>query len=134
MLRGTACASELAASDVARKDSQHLVMVGAGSLAPHLIRAHCAVRRYRRIEIWNRNRARAEEMAERLTDLQASIAVVDDLETAVHAADTVSCATLRREPLVRGEWIRHGMHVDPVCGFQPGRRGADDAPLPRAQS
>src|SRR3546814_929460 len=89
-LRRTACASALAASYLARKDAQHLLMVGAGSLAPHLIRAHCAVRRYRRIEIWNRNRARAEEMAERLTDLQASIAVVDDLETAVHAADTVS--------------------------------------------
>src|SRR3546814_3837303 len=79
------------------------------------------------------NRARAEEMAERLTDLQASIAVVDDLETAVHAADTVSCATLSREPLVRGEWLRPGMHVDLVGGFTPEMREADDATLDRAE-
>src|SRR3546814_3670407 len=71
------------------------------------------------------NRARAEEMAERLTDLQASIAVVDDLETAVHAADTVSCATLSREPLVRGEWLRPGMHVDLVGGFTPEMRSEE---------
>src|SRR3546814_20656033 len=66
-------------------------------------------------------------MAERLTDLQAAIAVVDDLETAVHAADTVSCATLSREPLVRGEWLRPGMHVDLVGGFTPEMSEADDA-------
>jgi len=132
-LRRTACASALAADYLARKDAQHLLMVGAGSLAPHLIRAHCATRRYRRIEIWNRNRRRAEALAEKLTDLNASLAVVDDLEAAVRVADTVSCATLSREPLMRGEWLRPGMHVDLVGGFTPEMREADDAALDRAE-
>jgi ornithine cyclodeaminase len=131
-LRRTACASALAAGYLARPDAQHLLMVGAGSLAPHLVRAHCAVRRYRRIEIWNRNRRSAVALAERLVDLNATIAVADDLETAVRAADTVSCATLSRAPLVRGDWLKPGTHVDLVGGFTPEMREADDAALARA--
>ena len=131
-LRRTACASALAAGYLARRDAQHLLMVGAGSLAPHLVRAHCAVRGYKRIEIWNRNRRSAEALAEKLIDLNATIAVADDLESAVRAADTVSCATLSREPLVRGDWLKPGTHVDLVGGFTPEMREADDAALGRA--
>ncbi|WP_341705635.1 ornithine cyclodeaminase family protein [Ferrovibrio sp.] len=131
-LRRTACASALAAASLARPDAQQFLMVGAGSLAPHLIRAHHAVRRYRRIEIWNRSRARAEAVAEKLGDLNAVIVVADDLESAVRSADTISCATLSREPLVRGEWLRPGQHVDLVGGFTPEMREADDAALDRA--
>src|SRR5690606_8457431 len=85
-LRRTACASALAADYLARRDARHLLMIGAGSLAPHLVRAHCAVRGYTRIEIWNRNRDRARQMAEKLTDLNASIAVVEDLEASLRVA------------------------------------------------
>jgi len=131
-LRRTACASALAADYLARKDAQHLLMIGAGSLAPHLVRAHCAVRRYKRIEIWNRNRSSAEALAAKLTDTGASVAVVDDLESAQRAADTISCATLSREPLVRGDWLKPGTHVDLVGGFTPLMREADDATLRRA--
>jgi ornithine cyclodeaminase len=130
-LRRTACASALAASYLARKDARHLLMIGAGSLAPHLIRAHASVRHYTRIEIWNRNRAGAEALADRLGDLKASVAVVDDLEAAQRVADTISCATLSREPLVRGGWLRPGTHVDLVGGFTPQMREADDATLSR---
>lgn len=131
-LRRTACASALAADYLARTDARHLLMIGAGSLAPHLVRAHCAVRDYKRIEIWNRNRDRAYAMAEKLTDLNASIAVVEDLEASLRVADTVSCATLSREPLVRGDWLKPGTHVDLVGGFTPEMREADDATVKRA--
>lgn len=131
-LRHTACASALAAGYLARPDAQHLLMVGAGSLAPHLVRAHFAARRYKRIEIWNRNRASAEAMVEKLSDLDAAIVVADDLESAVRAADVVSCATLSREPLVRGDWLRPGTHVDLVGGFTPQMREADDAAIRKA--
>lgn len=131
-LRRTACASALAADYLARRDARHLLMIGAGSLAPHLVRAHCAVRGYTRIEIWNRNRDRARQMAEKLTDLNASIAVVEDLEASLRVADTVSCATLSRTPLVRGDWLKPGTHVDLVGGFTPEMREADDAAVERA--
>jgi alanine dehydrogenase len=131
-LRRTACASALAARYLARKDAQHLLMVGAGSLAPHLVRAHYAAQRYKRIEIWNRSRARAEALAAKLSDLDAAVVVADDLESAVRAADVISCATLSREPLVRGDWLRPGTHVDLVGGFTPEMREADDAAVRKA--
>ncbi|WP_298720365.1 ornithine cyclodeaminase family protein [uncultured Ferrovibrio sp.] len=131
-LRRTACASALAARYLARKDAQHLLMVGAGSLAPHLVRAHHAAQRYKRIEIWNRSRARAEALAAKLSDLDAAVVVADDLESAVRAADVISCATLSREPLVRGDWLRPGTHVDLVGGFTPEMREADDAAVRKA--
>ena len=131
-LRRTACASALAAGYLVRRDAQHLLMIGAGSLAPHLIRAHCAVQNYKRVEIWNRNPDRAYELAAKLTDLNAAIAVTEDLEAATRVADTISCATLSREPLVRGEWLKSGTHLDLVGGFTPEMREADDAALQRA--
>lgn len=129
-LRRTGCASALAASYLVRKEAQHLLMVGAGSLAPHLIRAHCAVRNYTRIEIWNRNRARAETVAAKLSDL--GVVVADDLEDAVRAADTISCATLSREPLVRGDWLKPGAHLDLVGAFTPEMHETDAVALTRS--
>lgn len=129
-LRRTGCASALAASYLARQDAQRLLMVGAGSLAPHLIRAHCAVRRYTRIEIWNRNHARAEKLAAQLGDLD--VVVVGDLEAAVRTADTISCATLSREPLVRGDWLKPGTHLDLVGAFTPEMHETDAAALTRS--
>lgn len=129
-LRRTGCASALAASYLARRDAAHLLMVGAGSLAPHLIRAHCAVRNYTRIEIWNRNRARAEQTAAGLRDL--GVTVVDDLETAARAADTISCATLSRDPLVRGDWLKSGAHLDLVGAFTPEMHETDATALRRS--
>ncbi|MFN3401431.1 MAG: ornithine cyclodeaminase family protein, partial [Ferrovibrio sp.] len=129
-LRRTGCASALAASYLVRQEARHLLMVGAGSLAPHLIRAHCTVRNYTRIEIWNRNRARAEQTAAELRDL--GVVVVDDLEAAVRAADTISCATLSRDPLVRGDWLKPGAHLDLVGAFTPEMHETDATALTRS--
>ena len=56
-----------------------------------------------------------------------------DLEGAVRGADVISCATLSQEPLVRGEWLREGAHLDLVGGFTPEMREADDAAIDRAR-
>ena len=58
---------------------------------------------------------------------------VTDLAAAVPQADIVSCATLSREPLVRGEWLRPGAHLDLIGGFTPAMREADDAAVRRAR-
>lgn len=133
-LRRTACASALAAGYLARRDAGHLLMVGAGALAPHLIRAQCAVRRYLKVSIWNRDPARAEALAQSLRgQVNAAIRAVDDLEAAVAAADTISCATLSQQPLVQGAWLKPGAHLDLVGGFTPKMREADDDAVRRAE-
>lgn len=125
-LRRTAAASALAARYLARPDASHLVMVGAGALAPHLVRAHSAVRPIRKVTLWNRTRGRAVATAFALAANGIEVEVTDDLEAAVREADIVSCATLSNEPLVRGAWLKKGAHVDLVGGFTPNMREADD--------
>lgn len=122
----TAAASALAAKSLARADATHLLALGAGALAPFLVRAHCAVRPIETITLWNRSLARAEAMAAGLADLGIPVTVSRDLEAALGAADIVTSATLSTEPLVKGACLKPGTHVDLVGGFRPDMREADD--------
>jgi ornithine cyclodeaminase/alanine dehydrogenase-like protein (mu-crystallin family) len=129
----TACASALAASYLAREDAAHLVMIGAGALAPHLVRAHASVRPIKKVTLWNRTRGRAVQAAFGLAVGGLEVEVSDDLEAAVRDADIISCATLSAEPLVRGKWLKKGAHVDLVGGFTPKMREADDDAIKKAR-
>ncbi len=137
-LRKTSANSALASRLLAREDVETLVMLGAGELAPHLAMAHATVRpSLRRILIWNRSRPAAEAMAARLAAEPATrhcaIAPTDELEAAIRQADLVSAATMTKAPLIRGEWLKPGAHVDLVGGFRPDMREADDATVLRAR-
>jgi ornithine cyclodeaminase len=68
-----------------------------------------------------------------MADRKFSIAATADLESAVRGADIVSCATLSHEPLVHGDWLPGGVHVDLVGGFRPDMREADNAAIHRAR-
>jgi ornithine cyclodeaminase len=129
----TAAASALAARYLARDDASRLLMVGAGTLAPFLVRAHSAVRPITRVMLWNRTRSRAIATAFALANAGIETEVADDLEAAVRDADIVSCATLAAEPLILGKWLGKGMHVDLVGGFTPKMREADDAAIKKAR-
>jgi ornithine cyclodeaminase len=131
--RRTAAASALAATYLARSDSTTLVMVGTGSLAPHLIAAHAAVRPIREVRVWGRSRDKAAALAAALDRPDFRVTAAGDLEAALRDADLVSCATLASEPLVRGAWLRPGTHLDLVGGFTPGMREADDDAVRRAR-
>lgn len=134
----TAAASALAARALARPDASRMVMVGAGALAPFLIRAHASQRPLREVAVWNRHPDKAQAVAEALREEfarlrpRARIAAVADLEGAVRAADIVSCATLSTAPLVRGAWLKPGAHLDLVGAFTLAMREADDEALRRA--
>ena len=129
----TAAASALAAKYLAREDAEHLVMVGAGTLAPRLVQAHYSVRPIKRATLWNRTRARAEALANQLKLPGVAVSVTDDLEQAVREADIVSCATLSLEPLVHGAWLKPGTHLDLVGAFRPNMREADDEAIKRSR-
>jgi alanine dehydrogenase len=129
----TASASALAASYLAREDAAHLVMIGAGALAPHLVRAHASVRPIKKVTLWNRTRKRAVQTAFGLSVGGLEVEVTDDLEAAVREADIVSCATLSPEPLVRGKWLKKGAHVDLVGAYTPKMREADDDAIKKAR-
>ena len=130
---GRALPSALAARHLARPDAHHLVMIGAGALAEHLVRAHAAVRPIRRVTLWNRTHGNAVKLAFGLGVTGIATEVADDLEAAVREADIVSCATLSATPLVRGAWLKKGAHVDLVGGYMPTMREADDDAIRRAR-
>ena len=129
----TAAASALAARFCARADAAHLLMVGAGALAPFLVRAHAAVRPIARIDVWNRNAAGAQQLAAALRAQDFDAHAVTALEASAREADIVSCATLARQPIVKGAWLKPGAHLDLVGAFSMQMREADDVALQRAR-
>ena len=131
--RRTGAASALAADHLARPDSATLAVVGTGSLAPHLIAAHAAVRPIRDVRVWGRTPEKARALAASLDRPGLRVNAVADLEAAVRGADIVSCATLAKTPLVRGAWLAPGMHIDLVGGFTPEMREADDDAVRRSR-
>ena len=124
--RRTAAASALAASYLARKDASVMLMTGTGRLSANLIEAHKAVSPLRKVYVWGRDQAKATEIARRAEALGLEAAATDNLEAAAREADIISCATLSTEPLIRGEWLKPGAHVDLVGAFKPGMRETDD--------
>jgi ornithine cyclodeaminase len=123
----------LAASYLARSDASTLLMIGAGALAPHLIDAHAATRPIRGVMIWNRTPSRAEALARMLSLPKISVSIVQNLAAAVADADIISAATMSKEPLIRGRWLKPGQHLDLVGGYREDMREADDVAVQRAR-
>lgn len=131
----TAGVSALASQFLSRENSKTLLVVGTGALAPHMARAHSAVRKLETIMIWGRSPVKAEETAAKLSDLDKSIKieVVSDLAQAVRRADIVSCATLSTEALIFNDWVQPGTHLDFVGSFTPTMCEADPEIFARAR-
>jgi ornithine cyclodeaminase len=131
-LRRTAAASALASTYLSRSNSTRLLMVGTGNLAPHLIAAHATARPITDICIWGRHQEAADKLAATLATSSFSVTVTDNLEEAVGHADVISCATLAIDPLLQGQWLLPGQHVDLVGAFKPDMREADSEAVLRA--
>jgi ornithine cyclodeaminase len=108
-------------------------MVGTGRLAENLIAAHASVRPIQRITVWGRNIAKATGLVDHLIAEGYAAQAATDLAAAVGQADLVCCATLANEPLLRGDWLSPGTHVDLVGGFKPTMREADDEVIRRSR-
>ena len=130
----TAATSALAARFLARTDARTLVLLGTGRIARELARCHVATRSgLERVLIWGRTPARAAALAGELARDGIAATAAGDLATAIASADIVSSATLATEPLVRGDWVCPGTHVDLVGGYTPRMREADDALIRKAR-
>jgi ornithine cyclodeaminase/alanine dehydrogenase-like protein (mu-crystallin family) len=130
--RRTAATSALAASYLARDDATKLLILGSGRIASILPEAYRAVREIRRVGVWNVNTDSATRMVACLRDAGLDATVVSDLEHAVRTADIITSATLATSPLIKGEWLRAGVHVDLIGAFTPAMRESDDAVIARS--
>lgn len=125
----TAGDSLLAARRLARPGSREILIVGAGTVGRSLHAAYSAAFPGARFTIWNRS----PEGAARFAAALPGTVIADDLETAVRAADIVTSATMATEPLIRGDWLQPGQHIDLIGAYRPDMREADDTALQRAR-
>lgn len=132
--RRTAAASALAAKYLARKDARRHLIVGAGRVGSNIPYAYLFVRRIEEFAVWDRSQANAERLVADLTahGHRAHVAA-SGLQAAVGWADVITCATLAREPVVLGDWLRPGQHVDLIGSFTPDMREVDDTAMARAR-
>jgi len=132
--RRTAAASALASRQLSRPDSCSLLMVGTGRLARVLPLAHAAVRPVERVMVWGRSAEQAEATAAALREQGLQAQAVSSLQCAAGEADIISCATLAGSPVLQGDWLRPGTHVDLVGAFKPTLCEADARVFERADA
>ena len=121
----TAGDSLLAARKLARPDSRNILIVGAGTVGRALHDAYSAIFPDAHFHVWNRTRDNALTMAAE----RPMLSVADDLERAVCSADIITSATMSTEPLIRGEWLQPGQHIDLIGAYRPDMREVDDNAL-----
>jgi ornithine cyclodeaminase len=124
----TAGDSLLAAKKLARADSRKILLVGAGTVAATMIEAYGSSFAGAEFSVWGRNPVSTKAFA-----AEHGITAVTDLETAVREADIICTATMSKEPLVKGEWLRPGQHLDLIGAFRPDMREVDDEAMKRAR-
>lgn len=123
----TAGDSLLSARHLARPDSRKILLVGAGTVARSMVQAYRAIFPQAEFTVWNRSPATAEAM---VRDLGVSLAT--DLPQAVAEADIICTSTMATAPLIRGEWLQPGQHLDLIGAYRPDMREVDDEALTRA--
>ena len=131
--RRAAATSALAASYLARQDCNRLLMVGAGTMAPYLIQAHSGVRPINNVLLWSRNARRAQRLARSLDRRHLRVMATDDLRSACEGAHIICCATPTHDPVIPGQWLQSGQHVDLVGGVAPDMREVDDEAIARSR-
>ena len=125
----TAGDSLLAARRLARPDSRKILIVGAGTVGRSLVEAYGAAFPGAEFTVWNRSPEGAQQFAKDCPGVR----VASDLEAAVREADIVTSATMSSEPLIHGDWLRPGQHIDLIGAYRSDMREADDAALLRSR-
>ncbi|SMO82757.1 ornithine cyclodeaminase family protein [Ruegeria faecimaris] len=130
----TAADSALGSRLLSREDSKSLLVIGAGPIAAALANAHLAMRPgVQNVLLWNRRPERLAPLQAALSGRGHTTTIVSNLEEAVASADIITSATGAQTPLICGNDIRPGSHVDLVGGFTPTMREADDELISKAR-
>ena len=129
----TAADSALGARYLARPDSQTMLVIGAGKVAENIISAYKdTFNSLSNFMIWNRTHTKAEALAKKLRANGINVKAVENLEAAVGQADIITTATMSTTPVLMGDWVKPGTHVDLIGAFRAEMREADDTLLQKA--
>ena len=129
----TGAASGLATKHMARPDASTVAVIGAGYQAQTQLEAVAAVRQIKAVRAFSRTRERLETFAARMSErLNVSVAPADSAEECVRDADVAITITSSREPVLKGEWLKDGAHVNAAGGNHWMRREVDPTAVERA--
>lgn len=129
----TGAASGVATRLLAREDASTLGMIGTGWQAETQLAAVAAVRRLERVRVYSRTPEKREALAEKMgAELGLAIEPVDSARAAVDEAAIVVTITNAKDPVVLGEWLQPGCHVNAAGSNHPRRRELDSAGVERA--
>jgi len=133
--RRTGAASGIATKYLARQDATNVGIVGTGWQAESQVEAMAGVRSLEEVRCFGRDPGRRKEFATKMTArLGVPVRDVESGELAVRGADIVITATDAREPVVRGEWLAEGTHVNAMGSNRSDAREIDDTTIARSTS
>jgi len=124
--------SLLAASKLARPNSNRILLVGAGRIAATALSAYRVLWPQASFEIWNHRPESAQRLVEQF-GVDGSVTAVTDLGQAVQKADIICAATLSQTPIIEGRWLRAGQHIDLIGAYRADMREADDDVMRRGE-
>src|SRR5258708_1261523 len=123
----TAAASAVATDVLARKDARRLTLLGYGEQAGTHARAIGKVRDLESIVVWGRSPERAHAFAKRMqTELAVPVATAGVVREAVAEADIICTVTAAAEPILKGDWVRPGTHLNLVGSGYAGPAEVDN--------
>ena len=129
----TGAASGLATKHMARADAGVAAVIGSGFQARTQLEAVCTVRDIQEARVYSRRAERREEFAQQMTErLGVPVTAVDSGEKCVEGADVVITITSARDPVLQGEWLAEGAHVNAAGGNHWMRREVDEATVTRS--
>ncbi|RMF09042.1 MAG: ornithine cyclodeaminase family protein [Alphaproteobacteria bacterium] len=131
----TAAASAVATRALARRDASVLAVLGYGEQAREHVAAMAAVRPVRRVVIWGRSAEKARDFAKAHAALapEARFEVAESVAEAVAGADLICTTTAAKQPILKGEWVKPGCHVNAVGASQPNVAEVDGTLVARSR-
>jgi alanine dehydrogenase len=122
----TAAVSAVATELLAREDARVLAIIGSGVQARSHLEALRLVRDFDDVHVWSPHNAAA--FAQKF-----NVHAAASSEKAVRGADVVVVATASTTPILHGQWLQPGAHINAVGATRPDWRELDDAVLDRAR-
>lgn len=130
----TGAASGVASKALSRPESRTVGLIGAGRQARTQLEAVSRVRELKAVRVFSRDATRRSSFCQEMSArLQLEIEPAESADAAARFGDIVITATNAREPVLLGDWLKEGAHVNAIGANMPDRREVDEALLRRAR-
>jgi alanine dehydrogenase len=130
----TAAVSALATRLLSRENSELLAIIGSGEQAERHIESISLVRKIKHINLWSRNEKNATELVKKISsEYSIPISLKKNAKEAVENADIICTVTSSAQPVVRGDWISNGAHINAVGSSTAATRELDTTAIMKSK-